>query len=263
MGLKPRVLVACEFSGTVRDAFTRAGCHAVSCDLLPSEAAGLHYEGDVSLLLHGWEPARFGGECDSSGDGWCRVVDQDIDSCDCMGPTQEEAEYVEVRGTLFARPIARPHWDLMVAHPPCTYLAVSGMHWNKRRPEREALTEQALVFVHRLMTAPIRRKAVENPISVISTRIRKPSQIVHPHQFGHDASKATCLWLEGLPPLEPTQVVAPGANGRWGNQTPSGQNKIGPSPDRWKERSRTFQGIADAMAAQWAPLLFTQSHDLW
>ena len=194
-----KVLVACEYSGTVRDAFRRAGHDAMSCDLLPTEAPGPHYQGDVRDVL---------------GDGW----------------------------------------DLMVAHPPCTYLSVSGMHWTTRGLRDPQLTEDALAFVRLLMDAPIARVAVENPVSVISSRIRKPDQIVQPWMFGHDASKQTCLWLKGLPVLTPTAIVAPRiVNGRkiWGNQTPSGQNKLGPSADRWKIRSATYQGIADAMADQW------------
>jgi len=194
-----RVLVACEYSGTVRDAFRRAGHDAMSCDLLPTEAPGPHYQGDVRDVLD---------------DGW----------------------------------------DLMVAHPPCTYLSVSGMHWTTRGLRDPQLTEDALTFVRLLMDAPIARIAIENPVSVISSRIRKPDQIVQPWMFGHDASKKTCLWLKGLPRLVPTAVVAPRiVNGRkrWGNQTNSGQNKLPPSEDRWKIRSATYQGIADAMADQW------------
>lgn len=194
-----RVLVACEYSGRVRDAFLNLGHDAVSCDLLPTDAPGPHYQGDVNDILH---------------DGW----------------------------------------DLMVAHPPCTYLAVSGMHWTTRGLRDPQLTEAALDFVRLLMAAPIKRIAIENPISVISSRIRKPDQIVTPYQFGHDASKKTCLWLKNLPPLTPTNMVEPRiVNGRkrWGNQTDSGQNKLAPSADRWKIRSATYQGIADAMAQQW------------
>jgi hypothetical protein len=196
-----RVLVACEYSGVVRDAFTRAGHYAASCDLLPSESPlGDHYQCDVLTIL-----------------------DHD--------------------------------WDLMIAHPPCTFLCASGLHWNKRRPERAQQTEDALAFVRQLLDAPIARIALENPIGCISTRIRKPDQTIQPHQFGHDASKATCLWLKDLPPLTPTNHIAPRqVNGRkrWGNQTDSGQNKLPPSADRWKIRSETYQGIADAMANQWS-----------
>jgi hypothetical protein len=198
-----RVLIACEYSGAVRDAFIRAGHYAASCDLLPSESPlGDHYQGDVM-----------------------DIIDHD--------------------------------WDLMIAHPPCTYLCSSGLHWNKRRPERAQQTEGALDFVRQLLDAPIPRIALENPIGCISTRIRKPDQTIQPWQFGHDASKATCLWLKGLPPLTPTNQIAPRlVNGRkrWGNQTDSGQNKLPPSADRWKIRSETYKGIADAMANQWSKI---------
>lgn len=196
-----RVLVACEYSGMVRDAFLRAGHYAMSCDLLPSESRlpGDHHQGDVM-----------------------EVLDRD--------------------------------WDLMVAHPPCTYLAVSGMHWTSRGLRDPSLTEQALEFVRLLLDAPIPRIALENPVSVISSRIRKPDQIIHPWQFGHDASKATCLWLKNLPKLVPTGIVPPriiSGRKRWGNQTDGGQNKLAPSADRWKLRSTTYEGIAVAMANQW------------
>lgn len=193
------MLVACEYSGTVRDAFLRAGHEAMSCDLLPTDVPGPHYQGDVRDVLH---------------DGW----------------------------------------DLMVAHPPCTYLCSSGLHWNKRTPGRAELTEQALDFVRLLLDAPIEKIAVENPIGAIGTRIKKATQTIQPWQFGHDASKATCLWLKNLPPLQPTAIVEPRiVNGkkRWANQTDSGQNRLPPSADRWKIRSETYRGIAEAMAQQW------------
>jgi hypothetical protein len=194
-----KILVACEFSGVVRDAFIRAGHDAMSCDLLPTESPGAHYQGDVRDVM-------------SSG------------------------------------------WDLMVAHPPCTYLSVSRLHWNKRVPGRTLLTEDALVFVRLLMVAPIPRIAIENPVSCISSRIRKPDQVIQPYQFGHDASKSTCLWLKGLPKLRPTGFVEPrvvNGKNRWADQTDSGQNKLPPPEDCWKDRSRTFSGIAAAMADQW------------
>lgn len=219
-----KVLVACEYSGRVRDAFIALGHEAMSCDLLPTDSPGPHYQGDVRDVL---------------GNGW----------------------------------------DVMVAHPPCTYLSVSGMHWTTRGLRDPQLTEDALDFVRLLMDAPIRRIALENPISVISSRIRKPDQIVTPYQFGHDASKKTCLWLKDLPPLQPTNRIEPRlvccgvtlpdgvgehgcpnccgekrARARWGNQTDSGQNKLGPSDDRWKIRSETYLGIAEAMASQWGQL---------
>jgi len=139
----------------------------------------------------------------------------------------------------------------MIAHPPCTYLSVSGMHWTTRGLRDPQLTEDALAFVQRLMDAPIKRIAVENPISVISSRIRKPDQIIQPWWFGHDASKKTCLWLKNLPLLTPTDMLPGDAKTRRGNQTASGQNKLPPSADRWKLRSETFAGIAQAMADQW------------
>jgi hypothetical protein len=195
-----RVLIACESSGVVRDAFRALGHFAMSCDLLPGERPGPHHQGDVRELL-----------------------------------TQE--------------------WDLLIAHPPCTFLSVSGMHWTTRGLRDPKLTEDALGLVRLFMDAPIERIAIENPVSVISSRIRKPDQIIQPYQFGHDASKKTCLWLKNLPTLKPTQLVEPRmVNGRprWSNQTDSGQNKLPPSKDRWKLRSKTYEGIAQAMAAQWS-----------
>lgn len=182
-----RILVACEFSGTVREAFTKLGHDAWSCDLLPTEIEGKHYQGDVRDIL---------------GDGW----------------------------------------DMMIAHPPCTYLASSGLHWNKRRPERALLTEEALDFVSLLLNAPIDKIALENPIGCISSRIRKPDQIIQPWMFGHGETKATCFWLKGLPLLKPTNIV----EGRIPRV-----HRLSPSADRWKLRSITYQGIADAMAEQW------------
>lgn len=195
-----KILIACEYSGRVREAFRARGHDVTSCDFLPSEDnSPHHYQGDIRDLLN---------------------------------------EY----------------WDMMVAHPPCTFLAVSGLHWNKRVPGRAEKTEEALDFVRLLMGADIGKIAIENPVSCISSRIRKPDQIIQPWQFGEDASKSTCLWLKGLPPLVPTRKVEPrlvSGKPRWGNQTDSGQNKLGPSEDRWKERSRTFQGIANVLADQW------------
>jgi len=136
----------------------------------------------------------------------------------------------------------------MVAHPPCTHLASSGARWFKDKAQEQA---EALDFVRLLMDAPIAKSAIENPIGVVSSRIRKPDQIIQPWMFGHPESKATCLWLNGLQPLMSTDVLPIPASGRWENQTPSGQNRLSPSPDRWKLRSLTYQGIADAMARQW------------
>jgi hypothetical protein len=197
-----RVLVACEYSGTVRDAFRAAGHYALSCDLLPTDVDGPHYQGDVRDIIN---------------DGW----------------------------------------DIMIAHPPCTYLCSSGLHWNKRVEGRAAKTEEALEFVQFLLDAPIPRIALENPIGCIGTRIRKADQTIQPWQFGHDASKSTCLWLKGLPVLVPTEIIEPrivDGKKRWANQTDSGQNRLPPSEDRWKIRSETYAGIAKAMANQWGDL---------
>ncbi len=182
-----RVLVACEFSGTVRRAFRAMGHDAWSCDLLPAEDGGEHHiQGDAREVL------------------------------------------ARVKG-----------WDLMIAHPPCTHLAVSGARWWKDKQSEQA---EALEFVRVLMNAPIPRICIENPVSRISTAIRKPDQIVQPWQFGHGETKATCLWLKGLPLLQPTDIV----NGREARI-----HGMSPSVDRWKERSRTYAGIAQAMAQQW------------
>jgi hypothetical protein len=258
----PRVLVACEYSGRVRDAFAARGWEAWSCDLLPTESPGLHHQGDVRDMLDGFAPVRFAADCDPSGDDWCCLTQRAPDECPCFGPTHDGIEYVERNGVLFGRPARRPFWDLLIAHPPCTYLCSSGLHWNKRRPERAQQTEDALDFVRVLMNAPVSRIAIENPIGCISTRIRKPQQVVHPWMFGDDASKATCLWLKGLPPLAPTRRVEPrivDGKRRWANQTDSGQNRLGPSEDRWKLRSETFLGIAEAMAEQWGERIESQT----
>lgn len=146
---------------------------------------------------------------------------------------------------------ARSGWDLAIFHPPCTHLAVSGSRWFKDKGPQQ---EEALQLVRDLLGLKIPRIALENPISIISTRIRKPDQIIQPYQFGHDASKSTCLWLNGLLPLRPTKWVEPrivDGKKRWANQTDSGQNRLGPSEQRAALRAVTYQGIADAMAEQW------------
>lgn len=259
-----RVLVACEFSGTVRDAFAAAGHTAMSCDLLPTEKLGLHYQGDVLHVLDGWQPVQFQADCDPDGDGWCGQIDADPGECGCIGPTQDGIEYLERDGVLFGRPQSAPHWDLMIAHPPCTYLTIAaewaytdGPYHQKVKPEtlvgaaRRKARVDSIAFVKALAGAPIARIAIENPVGVLSTAWRKPDQTIHPWQFGHDASKATCLWLKGLPLLMPTDELPGGRKARRGNQTGSGQNNLTPSPDRWKKRSLTYPGIAAAMADQW------------
>ena len=178
------VLVACEFSGIVRDAFTARGHDATSCDLLPSERPGKHIEDDVIPHLN---------------DGW----------------------------------------DLLIAHPPCTHLAVSGAAWFYRKQKEQ---REALVFVKKLLDAPIDKICLENPVSVISTKIRKPDQIIQPYEYGEPYSKKTCLWLKGLPKLIPTKICSIREQRVW---------REPPSKDRWKNRSRTYPGIAEAMANQW------------
>lgn len=179
------VLIGCEYSGKVREAFRKRGHNAVSCDLLPAEDGSRHhYQGNIAdIMLDGW--------------------------------------------------------DAMICFPPCTHLCVSGARWFK---DKQAEQAEALDFVRFLLSAPIPKIGLENPIGIISTRIRKPDQIIQPWQFGHGETKATCLWLKGFPKLTPTNIVS-GREARI--------HKLPPSPERWKERSRTYQGIADAMAAQW------------
>ncbi len=181
-----KILIACEFSDTVRKAFEEKGHDAWSCDLLPTEGnTDKHIQGDVIDIL--WD-----------------------------------------------------NWDMMIAHPPCTHLAVSGARWFK---EKKDLQRLALIFVGFLFEAPIPKKCIENPVSIISTHFRKPDQIIQPYMFGHGETKKTCLWLWDLPKLTPTNIV----EGR--------ENRIhrtAPGPNRWKERSRTYQGIANAMASQWS-----------
>ena len=205
-----RILICCESSGTVREAFRALGHDAWSCDLLPADDGS---------------PYHIRGEA---------------------------LDVVTHSGFLF---------DMIGLHPPCTYLGVSGIHWNDRGRGWEK-THEALQFVKDLIAAAEGQPFyLENPVSIISSRIRKPDQIIQPYQFGDDASKKTCLWLQGLPPLRldpaarcPGRVVV--CNGknveRWANQTDSGQNRLGPSEDRWKVRSKTYPGIAAAMAAQWS-----------
>jgi len=147
--------------------------------------------------------------------------------------------------------------DLLIAHPPCQYLALSGLHWNYRIPGRMEKTTEALGFVRWLMELPINKIAIENPVGAISSRIRKPDQLIQPWQFGHPESKLTCLWLKNLPNLQPTNILTPArfqtsGQPRWDNQTATGQNRLGPSSHRSADRARTYKGIAEAMADQWS-----------
>lgn len=182
-----KVLIACEFSGIVRDAFMKRGHDVISCDLLPDENnSPYHYQGDVIDML------TMGGK-----------------------------------------------WDLMIAHPPCTHLAVSGAKhfWYKQKEQAEAIA-----FFMMLINAPIEKICVENPVSIMSTKYRKPDQYIQPWMFGHGETKKTCLWLKGLPLLQPTNIVFGREQKIW---------KMSPGPNRSKDRSRTYKGIAEAMAEQW------------
>lgn len=181
----------------------------------------------------------------------------DVWSCDLLPSDDDSPSHYQGDVLDLIYPNDYP-WDLMIAHPPCTYLTVSGLHWNKKDPERAQKTEESLTFVQKLLDANIHKIALENPVGCISTRIRKPDQIIQPYEFNEDASKRTCLWLKNLPLLVPTNRIQGrivNQNGRdyerWSNQTDSGQNKLGPSEDRAMLRSITYQGIADAMADQW------------
>ena len=204
------VLVACEFSGIVRDAFVARGHEAFSCDLLPSERPGNHIRGDVRTIM------RY-----------------------------------------------KYKWDLMIAHPPCTDLAVSGARWFKEK-QADGRQQRSIDFFMEIMNLPIPKKCVENPIGIMSRLYRKPDQIIQPYQFGHEAQKATCLWLEGLPLLMPTKIVDrgtiyvdPRGNKHGGVHVMRAKRAYSPlmllprNEERWKIRSRTFQGIAEAMAEQW------------
>lgn len=189
-----RVLVACEFSGIVRDAFIALGHYAISCDLLPTERPGRHYQGDVRDIL---------------GNGF----------------------------------------DLMIAHPPCTHLAASGARWFKDKQTEQA---EAIEFVRLLMDAPIEHIAIENPVGILSTVIRKPDQIIQPFEYGDPFQKATCLWLKNLGKLTPTNIVEGREQKCW---------KESPGPNRWRERSRTYEGIAAAMADQWTQYILENNHE--
>jgi len=193
-----KILIACEYSGIVRDAFTRKGHDAMSCDILPTESEGKHYQGDIFDVLY-------------------------------------------------------DDWDMMIAHPPCTHLAVSGARWFTEGKKPWSLQVEALDFVRKLLDAPVNKIALENPVSVISTKIRKPNQIIQPFEYGHDVSKKTCLWLKNLPNLKPTKIVKPEmvlVNGKKMSKMHYESFRL-PPKERSKVRSKFYTGIADAMAEQW------------
>lgn len=209
-----KILIACEFSGALRDRFRDAGHSCWSADLLPGEGKYIdcHWQTDVRKFLNS------------------------------------------------------AHWDLIIAHPPCTYLSSSGLHWNKNDKQRQLLTEEAAEFFMEIANDPCPRIAIENPVGFMSTYFRKPDQYIQPYEFGDDASKKTGLWLKGLPKLVPDprlrvpgRIVGVDSRGRpierWSNQTDSGQNRLGPDPERAKARSVTYPGIAKAIVEQWSILL--------
>lgn len=246
-----RVLVACEFSGTVRDAFSAHGHYARSVDLLPTEALSqpVMFRGDFGC----WQHAQFDPTCEDCeyDEPWCHRCDAYAYECLCLGPTEDEAEYAEsceegarhLSGDLFTIEDV-DSYDLLIAHPPCTRLTNSGVRWLDERNLWGEMYEAA-DFFRRILELPVRRIAVENPIphGYALERIgRKYDQIIQPWQFGHGETKATCLWLKNLPRLAPTNVVS-GREAR--------VHKLPPSADRWKLRSVTYAGIADAMADQW------------
>lgn len=190
--MKKRVLIACECSGVVREAFKKRGFDAWSCDLMPSDIPGQHIQGDAILAF-------------------------------------------------------KQGWDLVIAHPPCTHLAVSGArHFAEKK--RDGRQQEAVDFFMQMINAPALRVAVENPVCIMSTIYRRPDQVIQPWQFGHGETKATCFWLKNLPKLKPTRIVDGREQRIW---------KMAPGPDRAKERSRTYQGIADAMAQQWGDALLS------
>ncbi len=170
-------------------------------------------------------------------------------SCD-LEPAEDDGEHIMCDHDLHLLDIIKKGWDLMIAHPECRDLAVSGAHLFKQK-QADGRQQKAIAFFMALANAPVRAICIENPVCIMSTVWRKPDQIIQPFQFGHPESKKTCLWLKGLPRLQPTNVLPLPECGYWSNQTPSRQNKLGPSPTRAIERARTYQGIADAMATQW------------
>ena len=236
-----KVLAGCEFSGIVRDAFKKRGHDAWGCDLLPTEKPGQHIQGDVLAYLDGLHLCpNCGGACESDHNSF------QCHKCERLWPLTFPHKFIR--------------WDLMIAHPPCTYLTVAGNKWfnseyKTRFPNRQSQRDEAAAFFMTLANAPINKIAIENPIGVMSTRWHKPDQIIQPYQFGIPVRKSTCLWLKGLPKLKPTKIVSPeldyfpsgNCQSKWHTETGRIHDKL----ERRKARSRTFQGIADAMAEQW------------
>jgi hypothetical protein len=250
-GAVMRVLVACEFSGAVRDAFAACGHYARSVDLLPTEALtqDVQYRGAFGC----WQHPTYTPGCDDCeyDEPWCHLHGMHAYECPCLGPTEDEAEYADdcehgarhLAGDLFSVEDISSY-DLVIAHPPCTRLTNSGVRWLNER-NLWAELDEAAAFFRRILALPVPRLCVENPIphKYALERIGENyAQIIQPWQFGHGETKATCLWLRNLPPLRPTNIVA----GREAKV-----HRAPPGPDRWKIRSRTYAGIAQAMAEQW------------
>lgn len=275
-----KVLVACEYSGTVRDAFSRRGHFVRSVDILPTESIPetVKFRCDYGCPEHEQrDPDCWDCENDEP---YCHLHDMWAYECPCMGPTEDEAEYGpdewelkgarHVSGDLFSVESIETY-DLIIAHPPCTHLALSGNKWltrcwiaNKKLPgggywhdptEKLRLQAEAVEFVKRIAALPVKRIVIENPMSRLSTLWRKPDQKVQPWHFGDEAEKTTCLWLKNLPELKPTKIVGKGKRviTKGGKSLPEWYN-LPPSPDRGKLRSKTFQGFAEAMAEQWGEL---------
>lgn len=263
-----RVLVACEFSGIVRDAFTARGHFARSVDLLPTEslAQPVKFRGMLSCFDH---PVRDPTCWDCVNDEpWCHEHGMYAYECSCLGPTEDEAEYADdcehgarhLTGDLFTVEDIESY-DLLIAHPPCTHLACSGNRWLKRHfvrksrngrcvggywhdpTEKRRQLKESVDFVLKIWSLPVKRKALENPVGRLSTLWKKPTQIIQPWQYGHGEVKKTCLWLDNLPKLNPTNVVAGREERIW---------NMPPSEDRGKLRSIFYTGIAEAMADQWS-----------
>lgn len=257
-----KVLVACEYSGIARDAFLAKGHDAMSCDLLPTESPGPHYQGNVMDVLDGWKPVVFASDIEPDTDGCPFCYADDYSECFCYGPTQDGIEYkITSDQILLGREIEHPYWDMMIAHPPCTYLSYAGTSkWND--PGRCLKRLEALDFFRRLWEAPIDKICLENPKGCASPVIAKYSQEIQPFYWGDSAYKTTWLWLKNLPLLEhyqsptlfdeqthclPPEPIYIQNNGTRRHHTEA----LGGGKDRAKERARFWPSIAQAMAEQW------------
>lgn len=258
-----RILVACEFSGAVRDAFASRGHFARSVDLLPTEShpEAVKFRGDFGCYEH----ETYTADCEACehDEPWCHLHDMHAYECICLGPTEDEAEYTDdcesgarhLAGDLFTVEDIESY-DLVIAHPPCTRLTNSGVRWLNER-NLWAELDEAAAFFRRILELPVHSLCVENPIPhrhALERIGQKYTQIIQPWQYGHGETKATCLWLKNLPPLVPTNIVS-GREARI--------HKLPPSADRWKLRSLTYPGIAEAMAEQWGALVPAEQTSLF